>query len=438
MLRDNLRLLAQLYVNPVKALSQILDDGSLVFGVGAVLAVSFLSTLTVALPMYTGIEAQLGAPPPASSSRSGEPASETPEESGSLSDAQRATPRGMAGQMLGSFVTTSVVGALFGLAALYVPACLLVATLVAPVGSFGVAFRRDYGSLLVCSLFSWAAAHLPFALLGLGLGAASGLSWGWTAASWLAGALAFGFLMVLSLRTVLGLGIGVALVTAVLGLTSFVLLPIAPLLASPFLLFWGWQYFRGDVSLIQGSFARRQGFKRHLLAAALNPRDSEARYQLGLVYQQRRQLPEAMERFRQAVEIDPGEVDAHYQLGRIERSLKRFPEAILHFEEVVRRDPTHSRHEVWREIGATYAESGDAEHARWSLEKYVAQRPHDPEGLCRMGEALLATGDRTAGLEHLRLAVEAADTMPPFRRREVAEWKRRAKRRMVQSDRSEV
>lgn len=308
MLRDNLRLLAQLYVNPVRALSQILDDGSLVFGVGAVLAVSFLSSLT---------------------------------------------SRGMAAQMLGSFVTTSVFGTLFGLAALYVPACLLVATLVAPVGSFGVAFRRDYGSLLVCALFSWAAAHLPFALMGLGIGVASATSWSWTVGAWLAGALAFGVLMVLSLRTVFGLGFGAAAATAGLGVTAFALLPIAPLLASPLLLFWGWQYFRGDVSAIQWSFERRQGFKRHLQAATLNPRDSEAHYQLGLIYQQRRQLPEATERFRKAVEIDPGEVDAHYQLGRIARSERRFPEAILHFEEVVRRDPKYSSHEVWREIGAT-------------------------------------------------------------------------------------
>lgn len=430
MLTDNLRLLAQLYVKPVQALSRILDDGSLVFGAGAVLAVSLLSSLALALPMYSNIEAQLGAPQADAPARRHGPGSEPSDEPGPLYDAQRATPRGIAGQMLGSFVTTSVVGALFGLAALYVPGCLLAATLVAPVGSFGVAFRRDYGSLLVCALFSWAAANLPFALVGLGLGVAGVISWGWTAIAWLAGALAFGALMVLSLRTVFGIGLGPATAAAGLGVLSFALLPVAPLLASPFLLFWGWQYFRGDVSLIQSSFSRRQGFKRHLLAATLNPRDSEAHYQLGLVYQQRRQLAEAMERFQKAVEIDPGEVDAHYQLGRIERSLRRFPEAILHFEEVVRRDPAHSRHEVWREIGSTYAESGDAEHARWSLEKYVAERPHDPEGLCRMGEALLATGAREAGLDYLRQAIEAADTMPAFRRREVAEWKRRARRQL--------
>ena len=55
-----------------------------------------------------------------------------------------------------------------------------------------------------------------------------------------------------------------------------------------------------------------------------------------------------------------------------------------------------------------------------------------------MGEALLATGDRQAALEHLRQAVEAADSMPAFRRREVAEWKRRAKGQMGKSDRPEV
>ncbi len=399
MFADNLRLLFLLYRRPARAQSGILDEGSLLFAMGAVLVVSLLSSAVSAIPMF----ADPAGPPSA---------------------------QAMASRIAQAYLATSVFGALFALAALYVPGCILAATLIASVGSFGVAFRRDYGSLLVCALFSWAAAHLPFALLGLGLGVLDASPWPVAFGSWLLGTLAFAFFMIVALRTVFGLAPGEAAAAAFLGALALALLPVAPMLASPFLLYWLWQYFRGDVSDIQWSFGRRQSFKRHLQAATVNPRDAEAHYQLGLIYQQRRQAPEATERFRSAVEIDPGEVDAHYQLGRIARAEKRFPEAILHFEEVVKREPTHSRHEVWREIGATYAESGDAPHARWALEKFAAARPHDPEGRCRLGEALAASGDGPAAREQFQQAVEAADTMPVYRRREVSEWRRRARRQL--------
>jgi tetratricopeptide (TPR) repeat protein len=131
------------------------------------------------------------------------------------------------------------------------------------------------------------------------------------------------------------------------------------------------------------------------------------------------------------VEIDPGEIDAHYQLGRIARDEKRHEDAIRHFGEVVKRDEKHSRHEVWREIGSTYLESTSFEHAQWALEKFVAARPHDPEGLYLRGEALTALDRKAEAAESYRRAIEAADTMPAYRRREVSRWKKAAAQRLA-------
>src|SRR4029077_1750784 len=64
---------------------------------------------------------------------------------------------------------TSSLGDVFGLALLYAPFALLALTVFEPIGSFGVAFRRDFGPLLACTFFAWAAARLPFALLSLAL-----------------------------------------------------------------------------------------------------------------------------------------------------------------------------------------------------------------------------------------------------------------------------
>ena len=65
-----------------------------------------------------------------------------------------------------------------------------------------------------------------------------------------------------------------------------------------------------------------------LNAAALNPHDGEAQYQLGLIYQQRHQYDEAKRRFTRAVEIDGRDPDPVFQLGRIALEEERSNDAI--------------------------------------------------------------------------------------------------------------
>src|SRR5580698_285161 len=118
-----------------------------------------------------------------------------------------------------------------------------------------------------------------------------------------------------------------------------------------------------------------------LEAASINPHDGEAQYQLGLIYQERRQYTEAIQRFKRAIEIDPGETDAHFQLGRIAREQGRRRDALQHFEVVLNQDEKHSQSEILRELGAVYLSAGQYEDARGFLDQYVAVRPYDPEGL---------------------------------------------------------
>lgn len=407
MLFENVGLFLDLYRRPRRAFSGILDQGSLLFGAALVVVVS--AVMAAALTVQTMV-----AP------------------TGALSMAAPPSPY----SLVALVSLTSSLGDVFGLALLYAPFALLALTVFEPVGSFGVAFRRDFGPLLACTFFAWAAARLPFALLslllpflGLGLrGLAVYL------ALWAMGGLLFAALMVIALQTTFGARLASAVAVALLAPVALLLQPFLAFLASPFVLFFGWRYFRGDLGDVTWSFSARQSFKRHLQASTLNPRDASAHYNLGLIHQQRRQNAEAQERFRRAVEIDPSELDAHYQLGRIAREEKRYEDAIRHFEEVVSRDDAHARSEVWREVGSTYLESGSIDHARWALSKYVERRPHDPEGLLRYGEVLLAAGDSAGAAQQFRACVEAVDTMPAFRRREVARWKRAARQKLASPD----
>ena len=405
MLLENLGLFVDIYRSPRRAFSAVLDQGSILFGAALVVMVSaILAAGRTVQTMITSADV-LTAP------------------------AQPPSPP----ELLALASLTSSLGDVFGLALLYAPFALLALTVFEPIGSFGVAFRRDFGPLLAVTFFGWAAARLPFALLALslsllGLGPRSLIAY---LVLWALGALVFAALMVIALQTTFGARLGSAVAVALIAPVALLLQPFLAFLASPFVLFFAWRYLRGDLGDVTWSFGARQSFKRHLQASTLNPRDASAHYHLGLIHQQRRQNAEAQERFRRAVEIDPTELDAHYQLGRIAREEKRYEDAIRHFEPVVARDDAYARSEVWREIGSTYLESGSIDLARWALSKYVERRPHDPEGRLRYGEALQAAGDAAGATAQFRACVEAVDTMPAFRRREVARWKRAARQKLA-------
>src|SRR5439155_20547111 len=188
---------------------------------------------------------------------------------------------------------------------------------------------------------------------------------------------------------------------AVLILTSVASLPLSLILnppfgriaGSPFLLFFLFFLLRGYFGSIVSQQRARAAFKQNLEAATINPRDSSAHYNLGLIHQNRGELDQARERFQRAIDIDSDELDAHYQLGRIARSQNRLAEAISHFEQVVQRDQSHAQHEIWREIGATYIAAGQYGDARDVLEKFLDRRPNDPQSLYLMGRAHAGLGD---------------------------------------------
>jgi tetratricopeptide (TPR) repeat protein len=76
------------------------------------------------------------------------------------------------------------------------------------------------------------------------------------------------------------------------------------LIGSPFILLMLFFLLRGYFSGIVSNQRARAAFKQNLEAATVNPRDSSAHYNLGLIHQQRGEFGEARERFQRAIEID--------------------------------------------------------------------------------------------------------------------------------------
>jgi tetratricopeptide (TPR) repeat protein len=197
---------------------------------------------------------------------------------------------------------------------------------------------------------------------------------------------------------------------------------LSPILASPFLLLMLFLFLRGYVGGILQTQRARESFRQNLEAATLNPADSSAHYNLGLIHQQRGELDAARERFERAVQIDEDEIDAHYQLGRIARQQKRLADAVKNFEQVVSRNRAHSQYEVWREIGATYLAANQFEDARTALDQFLEHRPSDPEGLYLMGRAHAGLGDQREAASLMQKCIDAVKTSPAYKYRAGKRW----------------
>jgi tetratricopeptide (TPR) repeat protein len=202
------------------------------------------------------------------------------------------------------------------------------------------------------------------------------------------------------------------------------------MVASPFFLFFAWYYLGGELSRLGDGLRARQNFHRMLQAAAVNPHDGEAQYQLGLIHQQRHQRTEAIQRFRNAVAIDPTLTDAHFQLGRIAREEGRMRDALAHFQTVVDQDERHNSSEVLKELGGIYVSARQFTDAKTELETYVERRPYDPEGLYYYGLAMEGLGEPAQARDLFARAVEADRTAPRYRRRFTARWSRLAQKKL--------
>lgn len=428
MIWENTKLLLGLLYRPVASMGRIVDEGHWLYAAVVVAALSMIFHASVTSILYNNYEnVYRDIPQSEQTVATDEEADVEDEEAPTFYYEKLPLPLvGDRGWWFVSFSPPSFYTAVFGMAILYIPCLILLVALSGANASFSVLFRRDYGPLLTCGLMAWAASHLPFTLAGFALEPLH-LSEKTALGLWLASAICFGLLMALGLRMLFGTRYAKGLAMVTVAALSFsvqakLFSTVSPYLFSPFLLFYAFMMFRGDIGDIGFSLRQRQGFRRSMEAATINPRDASAHYQLGLIYQYRHQYTEAIARFQKAVEIADDETDAHFQLGRIARAQNRLQDAINHFSVVLEQDDKHTQSEIWREIGATYLAASMFTDAKDALAKFIDRRPYDPEGLYYYGKTLEQLGQREEACEMFGRCVEAVKTMPSYRYREQRKW----------------
>ena len=178
---ENIKLLFQMYFRPAFAMSEILDKGSWLFAAVLVLFVSiaFFWTVNAKLQAAYSIPAFYEFYNPDYNTID----EDSPEFQAAYRKAadeyqkalneRRTIP--LAGDLFFRFFSFDPTGFLrpvLSLSVFYVPFVILLMSLFGGAGNFGVRLRRDYSALATCTLMAWAAAHLPFAVLGVLLNSA--------------------------------------------------------------------------------------------------------------------------------------------------------------------------------------------------------------------------------------------------------------------------
>jgi len=433
MIWENTKLLLGLLYRPVSSMGRIVDEGHWLYAAVAVAALSMIFHAKVTSLVYNNYEAVYREIPHAEELTDEEDVESEPRPT--FYYEQLPLPFvGKHAWWFVSFAPPSFFTAVLGMAILYIPCLILLVAMAGANASFSLLLRRDYGPLLTCGLMAWAAAHLPFTLGGFALEPLH-LSEKTALGLWAVSAVCFGLLMALGLRMLFGVNYSKGLVLVSVAALSFsvqakLFATVSPYVFSPFLLFYAYMMFRGDIGDIGFSLRQRQGFRRSMEAATINPRDAGAHYQLGLIYQYRHQYAEAISRFEKAIQIDSEETDAHFQLGRIAREQGRLQDAINYFSVVLEQDDKHAHSEIWREIGATYLAASMFADAKEALEKFIDRRPYDPEGLYYYGKTLEQLEQREQAQEVFARCVEAVKTMPSYRYREQRKWDKLARERL--------
>jgi hypothetical protein len=426
MLLDNLLAFLTVFVRPTAAFSRLIDVGNWIFAVLAVLVVSVALHYGLNQRIYDDFQhVQMKYAVEHDSAWGGADEDVAPPE---VYYVTKPLPViGALGWRFLSFSSGDAYFTVLNLLVLYVPATVFALTFFAYIGSFSVAIQQSYGPLLTCTCAAWVVSHLPGVALGLIFPTTGGALAFYI---WVGCTAYFTILMIFAIRTVFGVKFLPALWTISVSWMSLLVSGLLFALMRPFLLLYLIPLALAAFAGLRSAHLSQQRFRQNLETATINPRDAEAHLQLGLMYQQRRQFPLAMARFRKAVEIDPREPDANYRLGQIAREQGRLPDALAHFEIVVSQDDKFSTSEIWREIGATYLAAGMLDEARTALEKFTDRRPFDPEGLYFLGEVHRTTGNPTAAREFYERAIEAVATMPHKRRAETRQWRDLAKARL--------
>jgi hypothetical protein len=140
----------------------------------------------------------------------------------------------------------------------------------------------------------------------------------------------------------------------------------------------------------------------------------------------RGEFAKAAEAAQRAIERNPKDLDARYELGLSLLGAGRHADARPVLQAVVEKDRSFDTDNALLALGRAQQGAGDLPAARASFEE-LAERRGRPEILFDLAAVQALTGDREAAMRSLQRIVEDAELVPPYLKREVRPWVRKAR-----------
>lgn len=175
----------------------------------------------------------------------------------------------------------------------------------------------------------------------------------------------------------------------------------------------------GDLLLGRGEAAGAVPYFERAWKA--EPRNPLAATELGLAFASANRLPEAEQQFRRALELDPKFTDARYNLASAEAAEGKWEPAVADFRQVVSDRPNESRPKdrlgkVLVSWGDQLADSGRAAEAELRYREALSLRPHDLELRNNLGVVLVQQGKMQEGQKEFEEALRIDPSFAPARK----------------------
>lgn len=135
---------------------------------------------------------------------------------------------------------------------------------------------------------------------------------------------------------------------------------------------------------------------------ARNPNDANAHYLLGIVYLQKKMLPEAMAEFTKTMELAPSFAEAYHQLGLCYQQQKEPEKALEVYKKAAELDPRSV--DSFYNTGLILFELSRIPEALNCFEKALELKPDEPEFLEMAGRCYIHQRDYSRAIDYLEKA----------------------------------
>jgi protein O-mannosyl-transferase len=202
--------------------------------------------------------------------------------------------------------------------------------------------------------------------------------------------------------------VGLALLVVVIGVESQVRLRPFVLGAIAVWVLWG--VYRLETRISDWSDAARL-YGRSLEAT---PRSAKLHYNLGAVFEERRDFAQASDEYQKTVVLEPHYEPALAGLGNVDLNLGRPKEASQMFQKALQLKPDDVK--TVTNYGTALESLGEIEAAKAQYQRAISLAPDNDDAYCDLGVLLFRTGDAEAAVRQFDQAakINPSDPTPLF------------------------